>query len=514
MVKPFKVFAYIAITILLLTLVSLFIPPEGLRLGSVIVKYPSVRSLFSFDSVGHPSHFTLSPEIAELEMMLDSITGTTVVVDSLSVTQDSLGLTKPDSLNADAHSIITTKNERITAEILKSRLVHIEMPDSNFKALQSFYNALQNGDAIRSQVRIMHYGDSQIEGDRITSFLRSRLQSRFGGGGVGLLNAVPHSYQPGAVYQTVSSNWQYVSIADLGKGAVGNRFGIMGGYSIFKSSRRASRGGFTEAWIDLERRGSHSSLARNFTRCRMLFGHVPEPIMLSLSYQETTQDAELLAPTADSKSVSWSVPKSVRQFRLGFKGDESPMVYAISLETPTGIIVDNIAIRGSSGTDFTRSDNASLKRVMQLVKPNLIILQFGVNIVPHIVDSYTYYENQLYQQIVALKGVNPGVSVILIGVSDMSRKVNGRFESYPNIERIRDAQRNAAFRAGAAFWDCYTAMGGHNSMPAWVYASPPLASKDFVHFTLRGSNIIAEMFYSSLMESYNRFAQQNIGEVN
>ena len=236
--------------------------------------------------------------------------------------------------------------------------------------------------------------------------------------------------------------------------------------------------------------------------------------MLSLSYQETTQDAELLAPTADSKSVSWSVPKSVRQFRLGFKGDESPMVYAISLETPTGIIVDNIAIRGSSGTDFTRSDNASLKRVMQIVKPKLIILQFGVNIVPHIVDSYTYYENQLYQQIVALKGVNPGVSVILIGVSDMSRKVNGRFESYPNIERIRDAQRNAAFRAGAAFWDCYTAMGGHNSMPAWVYASPPLASKDFVHFTLRGSNIIAEMFYSSLMESYNRFAQQNIGEVN
>ena len=513
MVKPFKVFAYIATTILLLTLASLFFPPEGLRLGSVIVKYPTVRTLFSIDSVGHPSHFTLSPEIAELEMMLDSITGSTIVVDSLSIAQNSLGLTKTDTVTVNSLPGKSVNNERIAAEIPKSRLVQIEMPDSSYGALQSFFTALRNGDASRSQVRIMHYGDSQIEGDRITSFLRSRLQSRFGGGGVGLLNAVPHSYQPGAVYQTVSSNWQYVSIADLGKGAVGNRFGIMGGYSIFKSSRRASRGGFTEAWIDVERRGPHYSLARNFTICKVLFGNVPEPIMLSLNYQGATQDAELLAPTAESKMVSWSVPKSVRQLRLGFKGDESPMVYAISLETPTGIVVDNIAIRGSSGTDFTRSDNASLKRVMQFAKPKLIILQFGVNIVPHIVDNYTYYENQLYQQIVALKEVNPGVSIILVGVSDMSRKVNGRFESYPNIERIRDAQRNAAFRAGAAFWDSYTAMGGHNSMPAWVYASPPLASKDFVHFTLRGSNIIAEMFYSSLMESYNKFAQQNNGDI-
>jgi lysophospholipase L1-like esterase len=140
------------------------------------------------------------------------------------------------------------------------------------------------------------------------------------------------------------------------------------------------------------------------------------------------------------------------------------------------------------------------------MNPKLIILQFGVNIVPHIVNSYTYYENQIYQQITALKKANPGVSVMLIGVSDMSRKVNGRFESYPNIELIRDAQRNGALRAGAAFWDCYRAMGGKNSMPAWVYASPQLASKDFVHFTYRGSNIIAEMFYSSLMELYDEFA--------
>jgi len=144
---------------------------------------------------------------------------------------------------------------------------------------------------------------------------------------------------------------------------------------------------------------------------------------------------------------------------------------------------------------------------MQLVSPSLIILHFGVNLVPHIVPNYDYYERQVYNQIVALKRAKPGLAVLVVGVSDMSRKEGGRFVSYPNIEKIRDAQRSAALRAGAAFWDCYQAMGGKNSMPTWVYANPPLASKDFVHFSLRGSNIVAEMLYASLMDEYDRYVK-------
>ncbi len=510
MVKPFRVFIYLALTIAVLVILSLLVPSEGIQIYSYTIKYPSVKSLFNLDTSNHPSHFLLDPEIAELELMLDSITGTLVQLDTLELLSDSLSIVQNDSTRVDTAAWVDTRRERITAELLRGRLVQIEMPDSNFTALKSFFRSLNNGETSRKQVRVMHYGDSQIEGDRVTSFLRTRLQSRFGGGGIGLLNAVPHSYQSGAVYQSTSSNWQYTSIADLGKGGVGHRFGLMGGYSVFKSNRRASKGGFTEAWIDFEKRGNHYSLARNFSNCKVIYGHALEPVMLSLTYAGSTQDAEFISPTNTIETLEWSIPNLVTKIRLNFKGDESPMVYAVSLESPRGIIVDNIAIRGSSGVDFTRSDDASLKRVMGLMNPKLIILQFGVNIVPHIVNSYAYYENQIYQQITALKKANPGVSVMLIGVSDMSRKVNGRFESYPNIESIRDAQRSGALRAGAAFWDCYRAMGGKNSMPAWVYASPQLASKDFVHFTYRGSNIIAEMFYSSLMELYGEYAEMQL----
>ena len=70
---------------------------------------------------------------------------------------------------------------------------------------------------------------------------------------------------------------------------------------------------------------------------------------------------------------------------------------------------------------------------------------------------------------------------------------------------VRDALKKAAFKSGAAFWDMYKAMGGRNSMPSWVFAEPPLASGDFVHFNPRGAKTIAQMFYNSFILEYHRF---------
>jgi len=97
----------------------------------------------------------------------------------------------------------------------------------------------------------------------------------------------------------------------------------------------------------------------------------------------------------------------------------------------------------------------------------------------------------------------------VLGISDLSRKVDDAYESYPNIMAIRDAQKNAAFRAGCGFWDTFEAMGGENSMPGWVFADPPLARSDFVHFSNLGSKVIGEMFHNALMEEYEKFLQKD-----
>jgi lysophospholipase L1-like esterase len=101
-----------------------------------------------------------------------------------------------------------------------------------------------------------------------------------------------------------------------------------------------------------------------------------------------------------------------------------------------------------------------------------------------------------------LKELCPGASVLVIGVADMSVKNGEKFESYPNLDKVIEALRSAAFRAGAAFWDMQKAMGGKNSMSAWVNAKPPLATSDYVHFNKRGSVVMAQMFYNAFIYEY------------
>lgn len=509
MVKPFRVFLLLAIFILLLVVPALFVPKGGFTINAYKLKYPSIWELFGVDTSTLVSVNELRPDIVKLNEMLDSIQEISIL-DTAWLENDTIAVLISDTVQVEKKPIAIP--DSISPNELRSRIVSIEYPDSTKKALNSFFETLSSGLSSKSLIHVLHYGDSQIEGDRITSYLRSRMQKRFGGRGVGLLHMVPHSYQPGSIRQSSTSNWAKFVLADLPKGiGVGHKFGVMGGYSIFEKSKGfLSRGGFNEAGVTIQRLGK-ASLSRSFSRVRLLYGYSLEPFMASVTAGGKVIDAEMVPPSKGVNQLFFETPNEHNTINLEIKGDESPLFFGISLESKTGVAVDNIALRGSSGTDFTRANEADLKSFYKVLNVKLIILQFGANLVPHVVKSYTYYENQLYKQIATLKNAKPDAAILVIGVSDVSRKESANFVSYPNIEEIRDAQRNAAKRAGAAFWDCYEAMGGQNSMPAWVKANPPLASKDYVHFSPRGANLIAEMFYSALIGEYEKYIS-NIAE--
>ena len=74
-------------------------------------------------------------------------------------------------------------------------------------------------------------------------------------------------------------------------------------------------------------------------------------------------------------------------------------------------------------------------------------------------------------------------------------------KSYRNIPAIIDAQKQAAERAGVAFWDSYRAMGGESSIIKWAEKKPPLAQKDYVHFTYPGADTLSKMLDDSLFSS-------------
>jgi lysophospholipase L1-like esterase len=242
---------------------------------------------------------------------------------------------------------------------------------------------------------------------------------------------------------------------------------------------------------------------------KVLYRNPEAPFELTLQMPGQAEVKQKIEKSGEFGVFYYPLNQAFENVTLGVAtGSKSPEIYGVALDCKRGITFDNVPLRGSSGVDFTNINRQHLKNQFEKLNIKFVILQFGVNLVPNPQSDYSWYENMFYEQLKYLKSLSSDLSILVVGVSDMSRNMTGNYESYPNIEKIRDAQKNAAFRADCAFWDLYEAMGGKNSMPSWVFAKPiALANKDFTHFTAKGAEIVSEMLYKALMSEYHEFKQ-------
>ncbi len=385
--------------------------------------------------------------------------------------------------------------------------VGLEYDTTRSTPLKNFYEQLYTGKAARKQVRILHFGDSQIEGDRITSYLRSRLQKEFGGGGIGLVSVAPSMHSFGGVSLSSSKGWEVRSLMPATARKRGERYGIVGNVCRFLEKGAVdSLGNVFEGSLSIKK-DLRAGRGARFTHCR-IFARNDSGAFRVTMFRGEAPIAEVRGGSSPVvRDIAFSLEDGLEQFRLQFISQNPVSVYGISLETPTGVQVDNIPLRGSSGTDFTAMDSTTLIEMASYLEPSLLLLQFGVNVVPGKVEGYGFYAAGLIKQINYLKRIFPGVPMILVGVSDMGEKDGEFFRSYGNIPDVQRAQKRAARQTGIAYWDCRRAMGGENSIVAWVQADPPLATADYVHFTPRGARYVGEMLYASLMSDYTAFVQ-------
>jgi lysophospholipase L1-like esterase len=184
----------------------------------------------------------------------------------------------------------------------------------------------------------------------------------------------------------------------------------------------------------------------------------------------------------------------------------------VSLESETGVQVDNISMRGSSGTVFGGISYGSFKPMLDSLNPKLILLQYGGNTVPYIKSKKAAenYGKDFKRQITFLRNQMPEAGFIVIGPSDMAQKVKGQMQTYEFLEDVRDALKKAAFESGAAYFDIYEVMGGRNSMIQWVEGEDNLAGSDYVHFTPKGAKLIAQSFLNSLLEDYDAYTKNRV----
>lgn len=487
LIKPYYILGVIAIIYGILALITWLFPKDGIELSE---KY--TLKFVSFEEL-------IDPTIVEYKD-IDNI------IEDKSLT-DTSGHTE-----VDEDLVAQLDTNRANADSLRRALNLIQFPNNKKSLLYPFFEALASSG---QKIRVLHYGDSQIEGDRITSFLRFKFQSMFSGGGPGMYSPVSVVPRTLSISQSTSDNWEKTDVHGKVDTTLGHyRYGAMLSFCryapIWKDTIwvdsvpqiKVNDSATYEAWIAFDKTGMAMGNAGSYSQFSLYYGYNLRPVEIALESDGEELATATLPPGPGLRVYSHSFGKNIDNLRVSFKGKDSPDIYAMTLDKPGLVAFDNIPLRGSSGVEFTQTSLGFHAQMLRTLNAKLIIMQFGVNVVPNVKEDYGFYERWFYAQLSALRRHNPGVPIIVIGVSDMSRKEGDFYESYPNIEMIRDAMRNAAFRSGCGFWDMYEAMGGKNSMPSWVFAEPPLAVTDFTHFTYRGSVIIANMFFNAIYHEY------------
>lgn len=504
--RPIKIFIFNFIILVILFLLTVIFPGNGIKINdNIILRYPNIHDFKPSTKKNYKKiDYNLLNELYDKNP-------NPYFINFMNYDQAFNNLIF-DTLKTLAVINVKTENKQVKAAIKPStqntpqKYQPLDFPSNNKTVLYSFFQSLINLKNSNDFIRVLHYGDSQIEGDRITSYIRNELQKRFGGSGIGMFPVVIVSEYILSVKHEISKNWKRYTIHDITRSNIDHlRFGIMLSYSRFTPVELLNDDKLHEGWINIEKSNISYDHAKSFSRCRLFYGYNRKPLIIEIYKNDKLFDAEILLPNQQLQVDEWVFDEPGSELSIRLKGEDSPDIYAIALDDSKGIAVDNIPLRGSKGLDFTKTDLEFLKEMYEKLNVKLVILQFGVNLVPLMKDDYSFYEEQLYEQLTKIKEIQPDLSIIVVGISDMSKNNAGRYETFSQILKIREAQKNAAFRAGCAFWDTFQAMGGLNSMPSWVYNDPPLARKDFTHFTYTGSKLIAKMFYKSLIAEYENY---------
>ena len=344
-------------------------------------------------------------------------------------------------------------------------------------------------------VRVGHYGDSQIELDRISQDLREALQERFGGSGTGLFPAL--SNVPSASISKAASGGftQYTMYGDSTTQRAGhNRYGILAQVVQLTGSGT------------LTLRGSKNKNAREgvktFESVSVLYGRGENLVVKATSGTEKPEPVVQKGENGVTL-LTWRFSQPVEKATLTFQGNAE--IYGIGADGNAGVAVDNVPLRGCSGTIFTRISKPLMTDSFALTDTRLIILQFGGNMMPMIrgAKQIEPYQEQIAKQIAYFHEVAPQAKILFIGPSDMGKSVNGRVVTWPHLPELVDSLKATALRNDAAYWDLYRMMGGENSMAQWVRHSPPYAGPDYIHFTPAGAQKVGDALSRSFLTYYD-----------
>ncbi len=360
----------------------------------------------------------------------------------------------------------------------------------DYTAIDDFFYKLKN--THKRKLTILHIGDSHVQADIYTGFLRDKLQEIFGYGGRGFV----FPYRAAGTH----SAYDYKTIAkgewDKSRNVEREiRFDIgISGVTIHTTDSSAS---FS---IIFNKR--YESIKDNFTVLKLFLKRSPYSYDLILNNSSDKQSYEIdsyegvgshsyirldLQNAPDTLEFVVHKTDSLQRF-LEFYG------LIIESKEDKGILYNSVGINGAAYRSILQQSLFGPQ--LELLKPDLIVLDLGANDFYRGAYNYDVMRNNLERILQIIKQSSPSTEILITNSQD----IYSRRRNISNCVDFSKMTREVAFENGCAFYDYYLVSGGQYAMLKWL--SYNLAQRDRVHLTTSGYTTKAQLMCNAFLNTY------------
>ncbi|MGL4596172.1 MAG: GDSL-type esterase/lipase family protein [Bacteroidia bacterium] len=365
--------------------------------------------------------------------------------------------------------------------------------------LDAFYEKLwELKQGKRDRVTVVQIGDSHIQADFFSGKMRQNLQRQFGNAGRGLVfpYRIAKSNEPTS-YKTMSTGtWAYKR-------------------NVFADQQLPiGLCGFTVQTADTNssivlKVYDQPGLNYGFNKISIFHSKGQSSFQLSVCTEFNCMMA--MVPREGEKFVSVvSLDSLMHTVMFNFSAPDSlakdVSLYGMLLENgKAGVQYNMIGVNGAECADYNAS--AYFMEQLILLKPDLVIVSLGTN--EGFPAGFKQADLQLNMNLLIsnLQKNLPESKIMMTTPGDSFRKGRKGRVKNPNMTIVRNTIVDYCNTNTLPYWDLYNVMGGYGSMAKWYVSG--LAQKDRLHFTRKGYELQADLFYVALMKGYEKYVSQH-----
>lgn len=380
---------------------------------------------------------------------------------------------------------------------------HLTFPGGHERIMPLYakLSSLFQGGAER--INFLHLGDSHIQADVISGRIRQNLSSMLNGyyADRGLLFPFGAINTNGPWDYKMSSTGRWEKTVNISRNPT-REMGIAGAVATTSDAN----GSIT---INVKDERWAFSKLRVLGQCN---NGSKEPVVIvdGQEISHTTgatasSDATAAADGAEAETgYVFNLPKEVTTCKVVFRGSGSFELRGfVPSSSRPGIVYSATGINGARCDSWNRCSKFSEE--LSTIKPDVLVAALGTNDANGNLANFKpeVFKDNYRRLLNTVLEINPDCFIIFVTNNDCY--IGGSRSWCPTTPVSAQAIRELAEEYHGAVFDTFGIMGGPHGTDRWVSAG--LQNTDHVHFTVKGYNLLGDLFYNALILDYMKTAK-------